>query len=104
MTKTEGDSETMPSSKNYVRDYKQERKTAIARGETGVGSNSGDAVRHRARRKKIKHLKKTGKAHTAIGRDIDHKTPLRGGGTNALSNLRVRGVSANRSDNGQRKK
>ena len=32
------------------RDYEQERKTAIKRGETGIGSKSGDAQRHRARR------------------------------------------------------
>lgn len=46
----------MPSSKNYVRDYKQENKTAKARGETGKGSNSGDATRHRARLKLEKKL------------------------------------------------
>jgi hypothetical protein len=33
-----------------VRDLKQERITAIRRGETGVGSKSKDATRHRARR------------------------------------------------------
>ena len=44
----------MPSSPSYQRNYAQETKTAKARGETGVGSNSGDAVRHRARRKAIK--------------------------------------------------
>ena len=36
------------------RNYKQERKTAIARGETGIGSESGDSRRHRDRRKYIK--------------------------------------------------
>ena len=47
----------MPSSKNYVRDYKQERKTAIKRKETNKGkpkkgagkSQAGDSKRHRAR-------------------------------------------------------
>ena len=40
----------MPSSPGYVRNYKQERLTAIKRGETGVGAKSGDAMRHKARR------------------------------------------------------
>ncbi len=48
----------MPSSNNYNRDYKTERKTAKKRGETGVGSKSGDATRHRARRLLEKELGK----------------------------------------------
>ena len=39
----------MPSSKNYVRDYKQEAKTSNARGE-----NKGDAERHKLRREAVK--------------------------------------------------
>lgn len=85
----------MPSSANYVRDYKQERKTAKARGETGNGSKSGDATRHRARRKVIKKL---GKA-AVNGKDVDHKTKLKSGGGNGIKNLRVRARKANRSDN-----
>lgn len=85
----------MPSSANYVRDYAQERKTAKARGETGVGSKSGDATRHRARRKVIKRL---GKA-AVNGKDVDHKTKLKHGGGNGIKNLRVRERRANRSDN-----
>lgn len=67
------------------RDYKQERKTAIARGETGVGSNSGDAKRHRARRKKQKEL---GRKLTS-DETVDHKTPIKSGGGNSSSNLRI---------------
>lgn len=85
----------MPSPDGYVRDYKQERETAKKRGETGVGSSSGDATRHRARRKVIKKL---GKAAVA-GKDVDHKTKLKSGGSNGIKNLRVRSRSANRSDN-----
>lgn len=87
----------MPSSKNYVRDYKQERKTAKARGETGVGSKSGDATRHRARRSVEKSL----------GRDlspsehVDHKRAIRSGGSNSKSNLRVRSASSNTSAGGK---
>jgi hypothetical protein len=43
----------MPSSKNYVRDYKQEARTARARGEIG-GSDSPNAQRKRARRLALK--------------------------------------------------
>jgi hypothetical protein len=80
----------MPSSENYVRDYKQENKTAKARGERG-GSDSGDAKRARARRKAIK----VGMVKPNDG--IDHKKPIAKGGGNDMSNLRVRSPSANRS-------
>lgn len=47
--------------------------------------------------------KKHGK--TALkGKDVDHKNPLRNGGSTGDSNLRIRSVSANRSDNGHKKK
>lgn len=89
----------MPSSKNYVRDYKQERKTAISRGETSVGSSSSDAIRHRARRTVEKKLGKS------LGSDVhvDHKTPLSKSKKNANSpsNLRVRTASSNTSDGGK---
>lgn len=83
----------MPSSPGYKRDYKQERKTAIARGETGVGSKSGDAVRHRARNKAIK----LGMIKPGSKKEIDHKTPVSKGGSNSASNLRPEAASTNRS-------
>lgn len=87
----------MPSSPNYVRDYKQERKTAKKRGETGIGSKSGDATRHRARRKVVK-----AKGAAAVaGKDVDHKKSLKSGGSNGKSNLRVRTVKSNRSAGGK---
>lgn len=79
------------------RDYKQERRTAIARGETGVGSNSGDAIRHRARRaveKKVGH-----KLPTSV--QVDHKRPLAKGGAAAGSNLRQRSASSNMAAGGK---
>ncbi len=86
----------MPSSKNYVRDLKQERKTAIARGETGVGSKSKDATRHRARRALEKKI-----GPIPSNKDVDHKKPLAKGGSNSIKNLRVRSQKANRSDGGK---
>lgn len=82
----------MPSSKNYVRDYKQEAKTSRARGEIG-GHDSPNAERKRARRKAIK----MGMIEPHDKRDIDHKTPLVKGGSNSTSNLRPRSQHANRS-------
>lgn len=80
----------MPSSPGYKRDYKQEYKTAKARGEIGTGSDSGNAKRHRLRRKALKlgMVKK--------GQDLDHKKPLSKGGANSLKNARAVSPSANR--------
>jgi hypothetical protein len=45
-----------------------------------------------ARRK----LEKEGKVRKGDGKDVDHKTPLRSGGGNSRSNLRVMSQSKNR--------
>lgn len=87
----------MPSSPNYKRDYKQERRTAIKRGETGVGSKSKDATRHRARRKVQKKLGRK----LSTNEHVDHKKPLRSGGSNGTKNLRVRSASSNTSHGGK---
>ena len=52
--------------------------------------------RNTARRRAIKK----GTVKKGDGKDIDHKKPLRSGGTNAKGNTRVRSKKANRSDNG----
>lgn len=87
----------MPSSKNYKRDYKQERETAIARGETGVGAESKDNKRHKARRLVEKRIGRKLKPTE----HVDHKKPLKDGGSNDSSNLAVRPASANTSDGGK---
>lgn len=56
------------------------------------------AMRNKARRDALRE----GKVSKGDGKEIDHKKPLRSGGTNAKSNLRVRDKSANRADNGGR--
>lgn len=80
----------MPSSKNYVRDLKQEYRTAKRRGEVAGGPNTPNAKRKRARRAALKLglVKK--------GQDWDHKKALSKGGSNDLSNGRARSPSANR--------
>lgn len=81
----------MPSSKNYVRDYAQEYKTAKSRGEIGTGSGSGNAKRQRARRLALKL------GMVKPGQDLDHKKPLSKGGSNKPSNFRATSPSDNRS-------
>lgn len=79
------------------RDYQRERELAIRRGETGVGSKSGDAQRHRARRKVEKTLgRKLGPEEV-----VDHKTRVKDGGSNDSSNLRVRSLKSNAADGGR---
>lgn len=81
----------MPSSKNYVRNYKQEDKTAKARGEEGVGHNSGNAERGRLRRAALK------RGMVKKGEDLAHKVALSGGGSNTLANARAETPHQNRS-------
>lgn len=80
----------MPSSPGYVRDIKQEEKTAKARGEVG-GPNSENAKRQRDRRKALK----LGMIKPA--QDLDHKVPLSKGGGDSPSNFRGETPHQNRS-------
>lgn len=81
----------MPSSKNYVRDYDQEYKTARRRGEKATGSDGDDAKRKRLRRKMLKL------GLVKPGQDVDHKRALSKGGSNTVKNARATTPSANRS-------
>lgn len=80
-----------------ARDYKRERQLAIRRGETGVGSKSGDAQRHRARRKVQKRLGRK----LAPDEVVDHIKRVKDGGGNGSSNLRVRSLKSNAADGGR---
>ena len=77
----------MPSSKNYVRDYKQEAAT-----------ESPERKKFRAERNAARRtLEHMGLVHKGDGKDVDHKRPLSKGGSNTVGNLRVRSAHANRS-------
>ena len=78
------------------RDYKRERELAIRRGETGVGSKSGDAQRHRARRIVEKDV-----GDLPSDQVVDHVNRVKDGGSNNRSNLRVRSLSSNAADGGR---
>ena len=59
-----------------------------------------EEIKKRAERVKARRMmEKTGAVTKGDGKDVDHKKPLRSGGTTTKSNLRVRSKSANRSDN-----
>lgn len=77
----------MPSSKNYIRNYKQEyRKSQSSPAEIAKRSN-----RNKARRK----LKKQGRVKLGDGLDVDHKDT--NAMNNSLGNLRAISKRKNRS-------
>lgn len=81
----------MPSSPGYARDYAQEYATQKARGESGTGSESGNAKRKRLRRMVVK------RRAIPDGYEVDHVRPLAEGGANTLANARVVPMAQNRS-------
>ncbi len=81
----------MATATKKKRNYKQERRTAIKRGETGVGSKSGDATRHRDRRA---HEAKNGKI--AKDKELHHPAGKAKGKTKVISK------KANRQDGGRK--
>lgn len=62
-------------------------------------SKTERAARNKVRRQALKK----GTVKKGDGKDIDHKTPLRKGGSTEKSNTRVRSAKANRADNGSYK-
>lgn len=74
--------------RNYKREYEKYQGTPEQKKKR--------AARNKARRQAIKD----GRAKKGDGKDIDHKKPLRSGGSTSKSNTRVRSRSANRADNG----
>ena len=77
----------MPSSKNYVRDYKQEYKNYHASPEQKKKRASRNAARATMVAK--------GKVRKGDGKDVDHKNG--NANQNSGGNLRVQSKSANRS-------
>jgi hypothetical protein len=91
----------MPSSPGYKRDYKQEAKTAKARGEHGDRME-----RQRARREVDKtgaDKNNNGKADRREGKDVSHNKLLKNGGSNA-DGYKIESASKNRSRNGHKPK
>ena len=80
----------MPYMTNGKRDYKKEKKHYEDKHPERVKKR---VENNAARREAIRE----GKAKVGDGKDVDHKTPLSKGGSNAKSNLRVVSASSNRS-------
>lgn len=79
----------------YQRDYKMEYR-----------NYHGKAKQRKERAKRTaarEALIKNGKVKKGSSMDVDHKKPLRSGGSNGINNLRLRHKSDNRSDNGHKK-
>lgn len=77
----------MPSSENYVRDYKQEYKTS----HSSEKAKKKRAENNAARRK----MEKAGKVRKGDGKDVAHKS--NDTSDNRMSNLAVQNPSKNRS-------
>lgn len=82
----------MPSSKNYVRDLKQERKAHLANGGLEIDRKRAQAQRD---------AKKSGKRTTGDGKDTGHKKSLKSGGSGGKSNLKTQSRSSNRAAGGK---
>jgi hypothetical protein len=76
-----------------ARDYKKEYKRDLETGKSGPDSSQHE--RQRARRMYDK------KGIDRVGKDIDHKKPIRQGGKSTMKNTRLRARRANQSDNGK---
>ena len=76
------------------RNYKKEYDSYHSKPE----QKKNRAARNKARRAAVA----SGKVKKGSSKDIDHKKPLRNGGSKSLSNTRVRSKTANRADNGGR--
>jgi hypothetical protein len=60
---------------------------------------SSEQIANRVKRNKARReMIKKGRASIGDGKDVDHKKSLKGGGSNAVSNLRIRSRSSNRGD------
>ena len=79
----------------YKRNYKKEYRNYHGKPK----QRKERAERTKARETMIKK----GVVKKGDGVDIDHKKPLRSGGSNGINNLRRRNQSSNRADNGHRK-
>ena len=84
----------MPNSKNYKRNYRKEYDNYHGKPAQIKRRNARNAARSK--------MVKAGVAKKGDGKDVDHKRPLRHGGTNNDSNLRVRDKSSNRAENGKK--
>lgn len=70
--------------------------TQMRRMSHGYNSTPGHIEERSQRNKARAMLEKEGRVHKGDNKDVDHKQPIRRGGSNARSNLRVQGEGKNR--------
>jgi len=75
------------------RDYKKER----------LAESKKRKEQRKARGRARTKMENAGKVKKGDGKHVDHKKPLRKGGSNSKANLRVRSAKSNSSDNGHKK-
>ena len=80
-------------------DLKSDAKPA-SKQKREYNSKKSSKVQRAARNKVRRQALKKGIVKKGDNKDIDHKTPLRKGGSKETSNTRVRSSKANRADNG----
>jgi hypothetical protein len=82
----------------------QYKSTATKRSKQQRKYNSTKKAKEdRAKRNKVRRqANASGRTRKGDGKDIDHKKPLRSGGSNSKKNTRVVSKSANRARNGSR--
>jgi hypothetical protein len=88
--------------KGEKRDPSSHRTPTQVRRQVRGYNHRPENIKKRVQRDKARRmLEKEGKVHKGDGKDVGHKKPVRSGGSNARSNLRVENRSSNR---GWRKK
>ena len=83
-----------------ARDYKKEYESYHGKPEQ-IKQRAERVKAQRMVDKTGKDANGNGKADAREGKDIHHKKPLRSGGKSTKSNLRIRSIKANGSDNGK---
>lgn len=79
------------------RDPKSHRTPGqIKRKNSGYDARPENVAKRTKNNQARSMLEKEGKVRKGDGKDVDHKKPLRSGGSNARSNLRVQDASKNR--------
>lgn len=83
--------------KGERRDPKSHRTpTQIKRQVKGYNAQPDKVAKRSTNNKARRMLAKEGLVKKGDGKDVDHKKPLRSGGTNAESNLQVKSQKSNR--------
>lgn len=92
-----------PIFENILTEIEEENKRDYKKEYRNYHGKPKQRKERAARTKARETMIKKGVVKKGDGVDIDHKKPLRSGGSNGINNLRRRNKSSNRADNGHRK-